>query len=176
MISFSCSKKVTETAVKQEVKTEYTGDVTAIPEPDVEEAPGTVNVSGPAVIIYKTKNDYYDKVPVSLSEDKSMVASFPAITDLYYKGEFALPTKLNNGYLLDNRGITKDVAFLNISYESYSRLDMTPPADLLMQMLLDDDPLIEMYNCGTRNEFLDIVNELNTLIDKKKFKTFTKIK
>ncbi len=176
MTFFSCAKKITDNTVKQEIKTENSDDVTAITEPVVEEAQGTVKASGPAVIVYKTKNDYFDKVPISLSEDKNMIISFPAVSDLYYKGELALPTRLNDGYLLDNRGITKDVAFINITYEAYSRLDMTPPDDLIMQMVLDKDPLIEMYSCGSRNEFQDIVSELNTIIEKKKLKKFKKIK
>ncbi len=171
MISFSCSRTTSKTITKLE-STVNTEDTKPIPAPVVEDTPGAINVSGPAVIVYKTKNDYYDKVPVTLSEDKSMLMSYPAISDLYYNGELALPTRLNDGYLLDNRGITKNVAFLRVTYSSYSRLDMTPPTDLLFQMVLDDDPLVEMYNCGTRNEFQDIVNELNILIDKKKLKKF----
>jgi len=175
MISFSCSRTTSKTIIKQENLVNIE-DTTPIPAPVVEDAPGTVKISGPPVIIYKTKNNYFDKVPVILSEDKSMLVSYPAFSDLYYKGELALPTKLHDGFLLDNRGITKNVAFLNISYDAYSRFDMTPPTDLIMQMVIDDDPLIEMYKVGMRNEYQDIVTELNIIIDKKKLKKFTKIK
>lgn len=176
MMFFSCSRKTTQTTTMQDQKPKTTEETAAIPAPVIEEAPGIVKVTGPAVIVYKTKNDYYNKVPVTLSEDKSMVVAFPAISDIYYQGELSLPAKLNDGYLLDNRGINKNVAFLNITYESYSRLDMTPPADLIRQMVIDDDPLLEMYNCGQRSEYQDIVNEINNLIDKKKLKKFERIK
>jgi len=60
----------------------------------------SVNVAaGPSVIIYKTSEDYFDKVPVTLSEDKSNVVSYPGIKDIYYQGEFSYPTRLNNGFL-----------------------------------------------------------------------------
>ena len=52
---------------------------------------------------------------------------------------------------------------------------MTPPTELLLQVILDNDPFVEMYNCGTRNEFQDIVNELNFLIDKRKLKKLKNI-
>jgi len=164
IIFFSCSKKTTPS--KAQTPTEINAE-DSTQNPTLGSA---VQVSGPAVIVYKTKVDYFDKVPVNLSKDKKTLISYPATTDIYYKGELALPTKLNNGYLLDNRGITKGVAFLNISYKSYSTIEITPPPELIFKMILDDDPLVEMYNCGTRNEYQDIVNELNILIDKKKLK------
>ena len=54
-------------------------------------------VAGPKAIIYKTKNDYFTNVSVTLSDDKSKIISYPGIKDVYYKGELAFPTKLKNG-------------------------------------------------------------------------------
>ena len=121
--------------------------------------------TGPPTIIYKTKKDYSSFVPVILSEDKSEIVSYPGIKDVYYKGEFAYPTKLHNGYLLDNRGIGANVAFLNITYEDYSKLEKTPSRDKLFQMIQDNNPLTEIYNCGNRAAFKNEIADLNKLID-----------
>lgn len=134
------------------------------------------NSAGPPAIIYKTSADYYDKVAVTLSEDKSEIVSYPGIKDVYYKGELAYPTRLNGGFLLDNRGIDATSAFLDISYEDYSKLDKTPAKEELMNRIIDKDPFIEMYHCGSKYKYHDIVNELNTAIDNKSLETFTRLK
>lgn len=132
--------------------------------------------AGPPVIIYKTNADYYDKVPVTLSEDKSDIVSFPGIKDVFYKGKLAYPTRLNKGYLLDNRGIDKNTAFLNITYEEYSKLEKTPSKDELYKMVLDKDPITEMYYCGSKYDYKDIVTELNDIIDEDMLTAMKKLK
>lgn len=119
---------------------------------------------GPPVIIYKTKSDYRDKVAVTLTEDKSKLSSFPAPSDVIQQGELALPIGLADGFLLDKRGINEQVAFLSMTYADYSQLAKTPAASQLMDMILDADPLVEMYHCGNSQAFTSIVDELNTLI------------
>ncbi len=119
---------------------------------------------GPPVIIYKTKSDYRDKVAVTLTEDKSKLSSFPAPSDVIQQGELALPIGLADGFLLDQRGINEQVAFLSMTYANYSHLAKTPAAGELMDMILDADPLVEMYHCGNSQAFTSIVDELNALI------------
>jgi len=121
--------------------------------------------AGPQAIIYKSKNNYNKFVPVSLSDDKSKIVSYPHPKDVFYRGELAYPTELNNGYLLDNRGIDKNVAFLNITYEDYSKLEKVPLLNELFSMILDKDPLIEIYNCGNRYTFKNGISDLNKLIE-----------
>lgn len=133
-------------------------------------------VAGPPVIIYKTKDDYFNKVPVTLSEDKSEIVSYPGIKDVFYKGEFAYPTKLSNGFLLDNRGIEGNTAFLNITYEDYSKMEKAPSKEFLYGNILDKDPFTEMYNCGVKYEYKNIVDELNEAIESNKLDSFKKIK
>ena len=133
--------------------------------------------AGPPTIIYKTKKDYNQFVPVILSEDKSKIVSYPHPKDVFYKGELAYPTKLKSGYLLDNRGINSNVAFLNITYEDYSKLEKAPLPDELFLMISDKDPLIEIYNCGNRYTFKNEISDLNKLIENnglKKCKCLTK--
>ena len=150
-------------------------DKTAKEEKEMKEN-GTVAVTGPPVIIYKTKGDYYDKVPVILSEDKSKVVSYPGARDLYKGDKLALPTRLHDGYLLDNRGINENVAFLNISYENFTKMQRVFTAGQLYEMILDKDPLTVMYNCGKKGKFKDEVSELNDIIDKGDLQKCKKLK
>lgn len=139
------------------------------------EAVNVKSKAGPRVIIYKTKADYYYNVPVTLSEDKSKIIAYPGIKDIFYKGELAYPTKLNDDFLLDNRGIDKHVAFLNYTYEQYSKLDKTPEIDVLLTNILANDPITEMYNCGSKFEYKNLVNEINEAIDQNKLSLFQKL-
>lgn len=71
--------------------------------------------ASPNVIVYNIKADYFDKVPITLSEDKKSILSYPDPKDLIVDGVYFLPTKLEKGYLLDNRGISINTVFLNIT-------------------------------------------------------------
>jgi hypothetical protein len=93
-----------------------------------------------------------------------------------YKGNFAYPTVLREGYLLDNRGISQGVAFLDFTYEDYSKLDRTPDAGELLKHIIDNDPLTEMYHCGSRYDFKNLVDELNSRIATNDFEGFKKLK
>lgn len=114
-------------------------------------------------IVYKTRADYSRFVPITLNSQRSAIQSYPAPTDVYYDGEFALPIELADGYLLDNRGISSQTAFLNITYEEYSKL-VDINLDFLWQNIQDATPLLELYNCGSRNDFTNEVEELNLII------------
>lgn len=135
-----------------------------------------VLVPGPKAIIYQTKKDYSKLVPVILSDDKKTIESYPDVKDVYCNGSLAYPTQLHHAYWLDNRGISKNAAFLSLTYEEYSKLSYTPTPDELMKMILDADPIIIMYNCGLKSSYLNIDKELNTKLDTNDFSTFIKIK
>lgn len=135
-----------------------------------------ITATGPEAIIYKTKDDYNLLVPVIMNAEKTEIVSYPAPGDLKYKGKLATPTVLADGFLLDNRGITKDVAFLNITYADYMVLDKTPSRDELMQMIIVKDPLLIMYKCGKRALYQDEVRELNAKILDKELDTFERVK
>jgi|WetSurMetagenome_2_1015567.scaffolds.fasta_scaffold136922_3 hypothetical protein len=137
---------------------------------------GAVNISSPPCIIYRTTSDYSRYVPVMLSADKSRIESYPDIKDIYFNGKLSVPTLLANGFLLDNRGIGLQVAFLDYTYEDYSRLSSTPNATILMSHLLDKDPLVEMYQCKQRSQYTDIEKELNALINSGNLNTCKKLK
>jgi hypothetical protein len=118
------------------------------------------------VLVYKTRNDYTRNVPVIMNESKTEIISYPDPSDLFFRGKLAFPTVLVDDYLLDNRGITINVAFLNYTYEEYSKLKKTPSMNELMNSIIDKNPLIELWNCGSRSRFKNEVVELNLLIGK----------
>jgi hypothetical protein len=131
-------------------------------------------ISGPKALVYKTKVNYDDLVPVLMSEDKSVIISYPHPRDIQIADKFQLPTKLHHGYLLDNRGIGLNVGFLKLTYEEYSKLQEVPPIKELYNMIIDKDPLSELYDCGNKNAFLNLVNHLNDLIDNNKLSSEAK--
>jgi hypothetical protein len=137
---------------------------------------GHVGVPSAPCIIYKTKKDYSIYVPVMLSADKKNIVSYPDVKDIYFKGKLAYPTQLTDGFLLDNRGIGPDVAFLNITYEAYRDLEKTPSMDDFMKGILDKDPLTEMYRCGNRSQYADPEKELNNLISSGNLKNCKRLK
>jgi hypothetical protein len=122
--------------------------------------------TSPPALVYKTRADYFHRVPVLMNAEKNQIVSYPDPTDLKYGNGLALPTKLKNGYLLDNRGIGMNVAFLTYTYETYAALSKAPELNQLMDSLLDKNPLTELWDCGSRYLFKKEVEELNTLIDK----------
>jgi hypothetical protein len=135
-----------------------------------------VTIASPACIVYKTKKNYDQNVPVILSADKLNILSYPDIKDVYVNGTLALPTPLSKGYLLDNRGIGPDVAFLSYTYEEYGKLPATPSSTELLKKIIDKDPVLEMYQCGKRSDYSDIVNQLNEKIESGKLSLCKKLK
>jgi hypothetical protein len=161
VLSFSCSSKKGTMTEKNDQKAEIK---------PVEAS------AGPQLIIYKTNQDYFDKVPVTLSEDRSRIVSYPGTKDIYYKGEFSYPTRLIHGFLMDNRGINRYSAFLEYTYEEYSKLEQTPAADELFNKILEDDPFTEIYSCGSRFDYKDPVSEINAIIESNELDQLNNIK
>ena len=114
-------------------------------------------------IVYKTTGDYYQNVPVTLSADKSQIVAYPSPRDVYYNGNLAYPTRLSDGFLLDNRGINENTAFLKMTYEEYSKLEKVPSLEALKEMIIDKNPITVCYNCGNIRE----KDQLNILIQGK---------
>jgi len=121
--------------------------------------------AGQQSIVYKTTDNFDDYVPVIMNVEKTRIVAYPAPTDLFYKGVLAKPTILKNGYLLDNRGITENVVFLNYTYEAYSKLKEAPALNELLKNIKEKYPLKELIYCGLRYQYKNEVKELNVLID-----------
>lgn len=118
------------------------------------------------IVVYKTKNNYNNLVPISLSDDKSQIISYPHPKDLKVDGVLQIPTELHNGYLLDNRGIGQNVAFIKLTYSEYANLNEAPLPEDLFNLIIDYNPLIFLCNCKIKNSNLNLENQLNEMIDK----------
>jgi hypothetical protein len=103
-------------------------------------------------IIYKTKADYSQLVPVILNEPKTEIVAYPAPSDLKSVEGLRTPIELKNEYLLDVRGIGPNVAFTSYTYEAYAAMEHAPGLKALMDAIVDKEPLLEMYDC---KKFLD---------------------
>lgn len=123
-----------------------------------------VGEASPAVFVYKMRKNYSNLVPVVMNPEKTSIVSFPDPSDIFYKGELALPTQLADGYWLDNRGINENAVFISYTYEEYSQLEEVPGVDELMKCIVDLNPIVEWYHCGYRADYTDIVTELNEKI------------
>jgi hypothetical protein len=125
---------------------------------------GLIAVPQQGFIVYKTKADYFEKVPIQLSEDKNRVISYPAASDLKKKGEYTFPVKLADHYLLDRRGIGPHTAFLEWDYEKYVESAGTRSTDELLKLVLDADPFIELYHCPSKVDETAAIGHINDLI------------
>jgi hypothetical protein len=132
-------------------------------------------ISEPSVLVYKTNGNYNNLVPILLSDDGKTIISYPHPKDLIVGSGYPLPTILNDGYLLDNRGISRNVAFLSMSYKEYSNLENAPSLEEIYKMIIDKEPLLELYNCGTKTRFTNVEKEINNMILNNKIKTNCKI-
>ena len=121
--------------------------------------------AGPPLIIYKMKKDYSRNVAVILSEDKTKIVSYPDPTDIFYHGELAYPAKLDNDYLLDNFGINVNVAYLSITLDEYSNYKDVPTLTEMYKLIIDKDPLTELYFCGNRNNLNNEIDDINDIIN-----------
>ena len=124
----------------------------------------TMAETGPAVLVYSTTTDHDDHVPVMLSNDSKTIVSYPDPADLRTSNGPPKPTDLGNGYRMDNRGIGPNVAFLSMGYTEYAALEKAPSTAELMALIVDRDPLKELYHCGPRTKYTDPAAELKKIV------------
>ncbi|WP_201978392.1 hypothetical protein [Hymenobacter rubidus] len=126
-------------------------------------AGGTAPVAATApTLLYKTKADYHELVPVTLSDDRRSIVAYPAPSDV--SGHLPQPTALAQGYWLDNRGIGPNVAFLKLTYADYAQLTTAPSLADMETMIIDRDPLTALCDCGPRSTYPNPAADLNALI------------
>jgi hypothetical protein len=131
--------------------------------PNDMKAANAVN-SLPPALVYKTRADYGKLVPVIMNDAKTAIVSYPHPSDVKNSRGYLQPVELKKGYLLDKKGIGKNVAFLNITYEEYAKLVEPPSMEQLEKLIIDKDPLVELCDCGNITRFSDPVKELNDYI------------
>lgn len=116
------------------------------------------------VLVYRTKDDHKDNVPIMLSEDRKTILSYPHPKDLRTSTGLAVPIELENGWLLDRRGIGMNTAFLGMTYTEYAALEDAPSLAELDAAITDRDPLVDLCDCGPRSAFMDPVAQIGSLI------------
>ncbi|MBZ0205674.1 MAG: hypothetical protein K8H89_05075 [Flavobacteriales bacterium] len=116
------------------------------------------------VLVYRTKEDRNEQVPVMLSGDRKSILSYPHPGDLRTADGLTVPVELENGWLLDRRGIGMNVAFLRITYSEYAAMESAPSLAELEAAITDRDPLTDLCDCGPRAAFSDPVTQIGNLI------------
>jgi hypothetical protein len=159
MLSSCRSAKQTETVAVEELQPAEIENVRIV------ENRQPRSVTSPQVFVYKLKDEAnYNRVPVMMNVARTEIESYPAPTDLKSGGTLCLPTRLADGYLLDNKGIGPRVAFLSYTYEEYAALTEVPSMETLLQHIVDKNPLLTWRYYGRRSDYTDIVKQLNELI------------
>ncbi|MCM1077620.1 MAG: hypothetical protein NC411_09705 [Bacteroides sp.] len=114
----------------------------------------------PKARIYKTNGDYADYVPVTLNASRTSLVSFPAPTDL----RDAEPVKLDDGFLLDRRGVGPDTAFTRWTYKEYSAMKSAPTPAEIMDNLIPDARVTEVCEMPFTTDTPNITTLCNDLI------------
>ena len=117
------------------------------------------------LLVYKTRADYNDKVPVALSDNGKKIASYPDPVDIRAIGDGALPVVLHKGYLLSRYGVGKHIAFLKLTLAQYAALKAAPTPEDIYKLILTRSPLTELYDCGIANDPDSVIKDLNRIID-----------
>lgn len=117
--------------------------------------PRAVQVSQalPSAIVYKTKKNWNRCVPIGLSQDRREIISYPSPSDVSARGTGSEPTPLVDGYLLDNMGIGTNVAFISLTFSAYGNLSQAPDLEAMTRMIVEKEPVAEMWNLGVRSQF-----------------------
>ena len=108
----------------------------------VQQPQKNLSMAMPNAIIYKTKADYSNLVPIMMDDTKTSVVSYPDPVDVK---SVKKPTLLENGFLLDNFGIGKNVVYTDYTFEEYAALEKVPELDEIMQHIIDKEPLVAYY-------------------------------
>ncbi len=127
------------------------------------------------LMVYRTKQDVHDKVPVGLSADGRHIISYPSPQDLRVDGTLLQPTPLGATHWLDNKGIGLRTGFLRMTYAEYAALSEAPAIAEMEAQLLDRDPFVELCDCGTRGSMADPVKELGQLVRKGRLRERCKV-
>ncbi len=116
------------------------------------------------LLVYRTRTDHHDQVPVMLSADLKSILSYPHPKDLRTTDGLSVPVELEKGWLLDRRGIGMNVAFLGMTYAEYAALENAPSLAELDAAITDRISLTDLCDCGPRAAFTDPVVQIGKLI------------
>lgn len=94
----------------------------------------------PKAIAYKTSGNYTDNVPVNINPSTGKLTSFPAPADV--NPATSAPVQLNDGWLLDRRGVGQNTVFTTYTYEQYHSLTAVP--DNLLDCVIPGSKVTEI--------------------------------
>jgi hypothetical protein len=114
-------------------------------------------------IIYKTKKDFSQLVPVQMNKERTKIVAYPSPKDLMKSGELQTPIVLDKGYYLDRRGVNTNTVFINMTYEAYAALKKAPPVSEMKELIVEKDPFVEMYVCPDLKQNAS-VEEMNKVV------------
>jgi len=118
---------------------------------------------GPHVIIYATRGDYANLVPVVMNTEKTEIIQYPAISDMSDYSNLT-PVELKKGFWLDRKGVGVNTVFLSYTYEAYANLIEVPSLKTMLTKIVDKDPFKRMYDCGNPFSYKNKEAELNAMI------------
>lgn len=128
-----------------------------------------------SIIVYKTKSNYYDKVPIKLSNDKTNIISYPDPSDLEIGKELKFPIELKDSFYLDRIGISMNTVFTNYSYDDYINLISIPSLNDFMKNIIDFEPFIEIYDFNYLYGDTNLIEKLNFCIINRDFRKAKRI-
>lgn len=115
------------------------------------------------VVIYKTKANFDQLVPIIAAGDPLSLVSYPHPSDLKFSdGSYRYPLPLKGGYLLDRKGVGPRTAFLRLTYEDYCA--QPPDPSTLLSLIAESDPMEEIWHCHLPYSQEALVDTLNHLI------------
>ena len=115
------------------------------------------------VVVYKSKSDYSNNVPIMYSKELGSIISYPAPTDVERFKELK-PIELSEGYLLDQIGVNLRTVYLEYSLDEYSEFREAPSLETMTKKILEYSPFVELYDIGQPNEKNNSIDKLNKLI------------
>lgn len=114
----------------------------------------------PMACIYKTSGHYIDNIPVTLDASRSMIVSYPAPGDLTFP-----PVSLDDGYILDQRGVNGNTAFTTFTYSQYRSLPEAPSAMALFEAIIPGSRVTDIVELPmTMTEAATDTSRVNALI------------
>lgn len=123
------------TATNEESKDVYSGAPLVVKNDRYVRDQGPVSMI-PRGVIYRTNGNYDNKVSVNLDPSRKELLSYPAPTDV---NAGSAPAVMADGWLLDRRGgVGVNSAFLDWTYEEYSKLPSAPTRAEIMAHIIPD--------------------------------------
>ena len=111
-------------------------------------------------MIIKTNEDITNLVPVRLSKDKKSILSYPAPSDLPFQTTY----QLENGYLLDLVGVNENSAYLDLTIQTYKKLNQVYSLEEMKNHLKIISPFVELYECSYESDQSSTIIQLNQWI------------